>query len=150
MPASTRETMSNFRLVVEILAPPERVWAVLLDVERWPDWTPTVTSAKRLDDGPLAVGSQTKLVQPKLAPAIWRVTELDERKGLFVWATSRPGITVMGSHLIERSANGSRLTDELRYSGLLGPFMAMLLKKLNREYLAAEAQGLKRRCENAQ
>jgi uncharacterized membrane protein len=140
--------MSNFELVVEILAPPERVWVVLLDVERWPEWTPTVTSAKVIDAGPMTVGSRAKLVQPKLAPAVWRVTELDERRGLFVWATSRPGITVTASHLLERSPNGSKVTHELRYSGLLGPPMALLLTKLSREYLAAEAQGLKRRCES--
>ena len=140
--------MSNFQLVVEILAPPERVWAVLLDVERWPEWTATVTSAKLLDESPMAVGSRAKLVQPKLAPAVWRVTELDEKKGLFVWATSWPGITVTASHVLERFPNGSKMTHELRYSGLLGPPMALLLKKLNREYLATEAQGLKRRCES--
>ena len=140
--------MSNFRQVVAILAPPERVWAVLLDVERWPKWTPTVTSAKLLDAGPMTVGSRAKLVQPKLAPAVWRVTELDERKGLFVWVTSRPGIAVTASHLLERTPKGTKVTDALRYSGLLGPLMALLLKKLNREYLAAEVQGLKQRCES--
>ena len=140
--------MSNFQVVVEILTPPERVWAALLDVERWPEWTPTVTSAKRLDDGPLAVGSRTKLVQPTLAAAVWYVTELDQTKGLFVWATSQPGVTVTGRHGLERSPNGSKVTHELRYSGLLGPLMALLVKKLSREYLAAEAQGLKERCES--
>jgi hypothetical protein len=141
--------MSNFRHVVEILVPPERVWAVLLDVAHWPEWTPTVTSANRLDDGLMAVGSRTKLVQPKLAPAVWRVTDLDEKKGLFVWATSRPGITVTASHLLERIPAGTRMTNELRYLGLLGPLMALILKKLSEEYLATEAQGLKRRCESS-
>jgi uncharacterized membrane protein len=148
MPAPIREAMSNFRLVVEIFAPPERVWAVMLDVERWPEWTPTVTSAKRLEDGPLALGGRTKLVQPKLLPAVWRVTELDPRTGLFTWVTGRPGIKVTASHMVERTLDGSRVTNVLLYSGLLGALMARQLKQLNWDYLTAEAQGLKQRCES--
>src|ERR1700749_1099549 len=140
--------MSNFRHVVEILVPPERVWAVLLDVAHWPEWTPTVKRSNLMDDGLRAAGSRPKLVQPKLAPAVWRVTDLDEKKGLFVWATSRPGITVTASHLLEPIPAGTRMTNELRYLGLLGPLMALILKKLSADYLATEALGLRRRCES--
>ncbi|HEY1577508.1 MAG TPA: hypothetical protein VGF82_10610 [Terracidiphilus sp.] len=33
--------MTDFRYVVEIQVSPARVWSTLLDIERWPDWTPT-------------------------------------------------------------------------------------------------------------
>jgi len=36
---------------VDIAAPPGGVWAVIADVERWPEWTPTVTRLQRLDRG---------------------------------------------------------------------------------------------------
>ena len=39
---------------------------MLSDVERWSEWTSTVTPAKRLDDGPLGVGSQARIEQPKI------------------------------------------------------------------------------------
>jgi carbon monoxide dehydrogenase subunit G len=48
------EAASVFSVTVEIPAPPDRVWAVLADIERWPEWTPTVTRIQRLDRGPLA------------------------------------------------------------------------------------------------
>ena len=70
--------MSDFRYEVDIQAPPARVWSVLLDVERWPEWTTSVTSIKRLDFGPLTLGSRTSIVQPRLSKRVWRVSSLDE------------------------------------------------------------------------
>ena len=43
--------MRTFKMVEEILAAPDIVFAVLCDVERWPNWTPTMTRVKRLEGG---------------------------------------------------------------------------------------------------
>lgn len=139
--------MANFEYQVEILAPPDRIWATWMDVERWPDWTPTVNTAKRLDPGPLALGSRTRVVQPRLMPAVWRVTQLDESGGCFTWAAGRPGIKVTATHRVEPTPDGCRVTLSLTYSGLLGPLMARQLKQLNWDYLTREANGLKSHCE---
>lgn len=139
--------MAVFRFTVEIIAPQERVWTVWMDIDQWPAWNPVVNRVTRLDPGPLTVGSRTKILQPKLMPAVWRVTELDEATGVFIWTTSRPGVTVTGTHLVDNIGYGCRVTLILTYSGLLGPFIALSLKQLNWEYLTKEATGLRQRCE---
>ena len=141
--------MGIFRYTAEVFALPERVWAALVDVERWPEWTPTVTRVQRMEDGPLAIGSRTKIWQPKLTAAIWRVIALDEIAGVFTWVTARPGIEVTATHRIGPSPTreGTQVTLVLDYAGLLGPLMAWRLKNLNWDYLTKEAAGLKQLCE---
>jgi hypothetical protein len=139
--------MEDFRYVVEVQATPERIWSALLDVERWPAWTSSVTKVKRLDLGPLTLGSRTQIHQPKLRPAVWRITSLDVQLRSFTWATNSLGVKVVAYHQVEKSDSGSRVTLALSYSGLLGPIMARMLRKLNWDYLEREGNGLKRLCE---
>ena len=136
--------MTQFSVTVDIPAPPDRVWAVIADVERWPEWTPTVSRIQRRDPGPLAVGSRALIRQPKLPPAMWRVSELHEGQG-FTWATRSPGVCVEAEHRVDPTANGSRATLSVRFTGWLGPLVARLTRNLNQRYLALEAQGLSQR-----
>jgi uncharacterized protein YndB with AHSA1/START domain len=136
--------MTDFAITIDIAAPPERVWAVMADVERWPEWTPSVTRIQRLDPGPLAVGSRARIRQPGLPPAIWHVSELVEGRS-FTWVTRSPGVRVMARHGVEPIAGGTRATLSLRFSGLLGAVVARMTRRLNERYLALEAQGLSER-----
>jgi Polyketide cyclase / dehydrase and lipid transport len=139
--------MEKFRYSVDIFAPPELAWSILMDVERWPEWTRSTTRVQRQEAGPLAVGSSAKIWQPQLMPAVWRVTELDAARGMFAWVAGMPGMTVTAKHIVGRLDLNSRVTLILDYRGLLGPLMAWQLKNLNWSYLTMEAKGLKQRCE---
>jgi uncharacterized membrane protein len=141
--------MTDFHIDVEIEAPPERVWAVMRDVERWPEWTPTVTSVRLLDRGPFAVGSRAIIRQPKLPPARWRVTELDEPGRSFIWVSSGLGLRVIARHSVEACGAGSRAALSLRFSGILAGLFGRLMRGLNDRYLALEAKGLKQRSEGS-
>jgi uncharacterized membrane protein len=138
----------RFMESVEIVAEPERIWAVLLDVEHWPEWTESVRTVERLDQGPLEVGSLTRLVQPRLRPSTWRVTELVAPQS-FTWVSSGGGVTTVGGHRLTPLAAG-RVGVELSIdqSGPLAPLVGLVGAALIRRYLRFEADGLKRRCES--
>jgi uncharacterized membrane protein len=139
--------MRDFAVTVDIQAPADRVAGVTLDVEHWPDWTSTVISVRRLENGPFAGGSCARVRQPKLMPAVWRVTELDDRRG-FTWVTNSPGLQITAGHYLEAQGSPAcRVTLSLRFDGLLGFLAGCLYGKLTEQYLATEARGLKACCE---
>ena len=63
---------------IDIDASAPLVWDVFSDVERWPDWTASVTSLKALDGPGLAIGKRFEIKQPRLPKLVWEVTALDE------------------------------------------------------------------------
>jgi hypothetical protein len=138
---------NDFRIAVQIDAPPDRVWAIMRDVECWHEWTPSVTGIRLLDGGPLRIGSRLLVRQPKLPPAMWRVTELDDAGRGFISITRSPGVSVTAHHWVEPSDGGSRVTLSIQFTGLLASLVARLTRDLNNRYLALEADGLKRRSE---
>ena len=138
--------MRNFNIAADIDAPPSRVWDVMVDVERWHEWTQSITSIKRKDSGPFSIGSSARVVQPKLLPAIWTVTLLEPGRS-FTWESAGPGMRVIGTHTVEPTARGSRVTLSVRFDGVFGGLLGTLLHNLNEQYLSFEAAGLKRRSE---
>ena len=136
----------DFSVSVQIGATPERVWAVMRDVERWHEWTPTITSVQWLNGGPLRVGARAKVQQPRLPPAEWQVTTLDEGRG-FDWESRAPGLKVLARHTITPGVAVTRVTLSIQYGGLLGGLVGRLTASINKRYIALEADGLKRRAE---
>ena len=66
-----------FESSVWVDRPSDEVFAVYADVERWPEWTASMTSVERLEPGPLQVGSRARIRQPRLPTAIWTVIVLE-------------------------------------------------------------------------
>jgi uncharacterized membrane protein len=138
--------MRTFEITIEIAAPPSRVWAVMSDLERWHEWTPSITSVQRLDDGPIRTGSRARVKQPKLAGSVFEVTTWNPDRG-FDWVTKSPGIQGLGRHRIEPSPRGARVTLSVTFSGLLSGLVAMVFGGSTARYITMEAEGLKRRVE---
>ena len=134
--------MAGLQHSVTIAAPPERVWGVVFDVEQWPERIPTVDAVDRLEAGPLAVGSRTRLQQPRLPTAVWTVTELADGSS-YTWRSESPGVSVTASHLVEPDPAGSRLTLAVTVAGPLSGLGWLLTRSLTKRYLETEAASVK-------
>jgi uncharacterized membrane protein len=130
---------------VDIAAPPALVYAVMADVERWPEWTASISRVVPLTPGALGVGSRFCIHQPKLPPARWQVIDMRPGEG-FAWVSVAPGVRVTATHEVVANPTGSRVTLSIRYEGLFGSWLARWTHNLNERYLAMEAEGLKARC----
>jgi uncharacterized membrane protein len=132
---------------VTIDATADEVWTVMRDVERWPDWTPTVTNA-RTDGGELREGSIVRIQQPRLPVATWTVNDLKPGQG-FSWISKATGMTTLTEHRIAPAAagDGVTVTLSLRQSGPLAPIVGLFMARLVRRYVDTEAQSLRGRCE---
>jgi uncharacterized membrane protein len=138
----------TLNVVIDIDAPPQQVFAVLCDVERWPQWTPTMSSVQRLDQGAFAVGSSVRVHQPKLRATVWKVTEIQPQRN-FTWVTRSPGLRMQAGHLVEPSGSGSgsRVSLTFEISGILAGLVARMYGALIEEYVRTESQKLKQHCE---
>lgn len=118
----------------------------MYDVERWPEWTASVTSVRRLDEGPLRVGSRVRIRQPRLPTTTWTVTEVVAGES-FTWVAAGPGFTTTASHRVRPDASGSVATLALNQAGAVGALVGGLTARLTHRYLDLEAAGLRGRAE---
>jgi uncharacterized protein YndB with AHSA1/START domain len=123
-------------------ASPEAVWALLVDVERWPTWTRSMQRVELVTEGPLALGSRVKVKQPRLAPATFVVTELDPGRS-FSWRATSPGVVSRASHEVTAAPAGtSTIRLCLDLEGLMAGPIRLALGGLVRRYVQMEADGL--------
>lgn len=132
---------------VIVKASPAAIWQVLADVERWPTWTPTTLHVEPLTPGDLRVGARYRVVQPKLRPGIYEVTECTPHKA-FTWIQKAPGATLVADHrLTAADHTGTEVELSFATEGLLGSVIGRLYGKLIADYVATEARSLKAHCE---
>ena len=138
--------MPTYEASTSITANAEVVWRVLSEVSRWPEWLPTVSTVEPLDGKVLSIGSRFVVYQPKLRPATWVVTELAERR--FVWVARSPGLVMVAAHTVtQRSSATSEVILRFSFNGLLGGIIGRVFRSVTQNYLAQEASALKQRVE---
>ena len=140
--------MPRWERTIEINAAPEKVWSVLSDIERWPEWTPSMLSVKLVEDGPLAPGTQA-IVHPKgTVESTWTVSEVTPNRS-FTWDTKVRGARTVGGHEISPTAGGSRVTLSIVVDGFAAKLLKPIIGRTITTNMDQEAEGLKRVSEAA-
>jgi hypothetical protein len=115
--------MKTMSAAIQIDAPPMTVWAILTDLNSYPDWNPLFREAS----GQIAVGNRITLrtvhpangrpmtVKPKITVA--------NPGAELRWTSSLPGI-ISGEHsfTLTQADGGTRLVQAETFRGLLVPF----------------------------
>lgn len=122
------------------------VWAVLIDIESWPDWTASMREITRLDDGPLRVGSTARVRQPTGKPMVWTITELAPERS-FTWTASTPGVRFAGYHELTPNGHGVQAALTFELTGPMAWLGRLLAGRRMRGDVDREADGLKRQAE---
>jgi len=141
--------MARAEHTITIDAPPQTVWAVFVDVERWHEWNGSIRRIERRDTGDLAVGSRARIaLRRPPASSIWEVTELTPRVS-FTWESRvLPGATLVAGHTIAPEGAGARATISIEMRGPLSAVVGPLFVRASRSSLKMEAEGLKRASES--
>jgi len=123
-------------------AEPDRLWAALSDVEKWPEWIEVYKEVRLAEGSPLALGARAHVKQRGLAAGDWTVTELDEGR-VFAWESRKPGVRLVGRHTVSREpGGGSRLVLGFEMTGALSGVMGALLARKVRRYVDLECARL--------
>jgi hypothetical protein len=140
----------ELRTDIEIDAPPERVWAILMDFDAYPDWNPFIRGiegdARR--DGKLKVR-----IQPSGGRAMtFNPTVLAAEPSKELRWLGHLGISGLfdGEHRLALEAlpdGRTRFRQEERFTGLLVPLFRKNLDKDTRRGFAEMNQALKARAE---
>jgi uncharacterized membrane protein len=139
----------QFETKVEVDAPAAAVWAALVDIRDWPEWTKSMQDVRWLDDDGMRVGARARIKQPGTPALTWTVTELDTGRG-FTWQASSPGVKTIGTHAVSAAGEDrTTLTLGLRQTGALAGLVGALTGARTRKFVQMEADGLKRAAESA-
>lgn len=103
--------MPKAETTIQTDAPPERVWALLMDPERLGDWVTAHCDVSDVPEGGLTEGSsfrQTLKIAGSKFGVRWTINELEEPR-LAVWSGAGPkGSTAKVRYELEPSQGGTR------------------------------------------
>jgi uncharacterized membrane protein len=132
---------------VSIDAPASVVWDVFSDVERWPEWTASVTRLVALDGPGIAVDKRFEIKQPRMPKLIWEVTEVTAGTS-WTWVQRSPGGLTLARHEVVAEPDDRTLVRQrIDQRGPVGTLVGLLMRRMTKRYLEIEAAGLKARSE---
>ena len=132
-------------------APPERVFELLAQPERTPEWSPNVVAIRRVGDGPIGVGSTTRALIKALGTqqrAIGRCTVFDPPRRIVIESRTDLGARSRSDSQLVPEGSGTRLRATLEYvvpgGGLGQLFDKLVAERQTREDFEQALLRLKR------
>jgi hypothetical protein len=121
--------MKTFAAAVTINATPERIWSILTDAARYPEWNPTVTKV----DGQIAPGGRISLhvtINPGRAFPVKVVTFEPPRR--MVWRGGMPLGLFVGERVfvLTPARDGVEFTMQETFTGPLAPLIGRTIPDL--------------------
>lgn len=125
--------MQEIRTEIEIAAPPEKVWEILMDFDKWQEWSPIIKQSS----GSAAIGSKLQMTMmgkeegkngPSYSP---KIEEMNKPK-LFRWrAHMMAGFIMTNDKVFELQATptGTKLIHKELFKGLLAPIFCGQMEK---------------------
>ena len=148
--------MTRLHERIETSLPIEAAFDYVADFANAQEWDPGVASARRVDDGPVAVGARYDLgvrMGGRVAPMEYRVTELD-RPWRVVLVGAGSNVDAVDDIRFERSGDGTGIdyTADIRLGGLLRfaqPFLGGSFAKIARDAASGMERTLAARAADA-
>ena len=145
------KALHEIRTEIDIAAPPEKVWALLTDIDAWRQWSPIINAST----GVAAEGYTLSITMvgkdgadgPKYYPTI---THYEEPK-YFQWQAVMIDGAIMTNDKIfelEETANGTRLIHKELFTGMMVPIFCNKFDENVPPMLNSMNQALKELAEN--
>lgn len=115
--------MARYKATLDTTHPPEEVFDYLSDFSTTAEWDPGVLQAERVGDGPIAEGSQFRLVAEFLhrkTTLTYRIVEYD-RPNAVTFRGENSSVISLDRITLQRSDGGTRITYDADLV-LKGPF----------------------------
>jgi hypothetical protein len=135
-----------------VLAAPDEVFAFLADLANWPRWQSDMKSTTLVDGVPGQQGAVYRYVSKAMGQTFdstVRLTRVDAPREVAFDGEWTGMIRPSGRYLVEAAQGGSVVTlnphPETKGPGtLLAPLMTLMIRRLNRQHLAALRDALER------
>lgn len=132
---------------IDIDAPTETVWRILVDVEQWPEWTRSAKRIVREEQGAFGMGSRAKLwLRGAPAATVWTVTSCEDGRS-FTWESRVAGAHSIAWHAVEPRNGAPWLSLRFEMRGAVAAVLSPVFAAVGRRNLGWESEGLKRRAE---
>ena len=125
--------MQTVKTEIEIYAPPEKVWGIITDIDKWHEWSPTINNSA----GEAVVGSTVTITMmskeegkdgPKYSP---KIIQMDEPMYFHWRANMMAGFIFTNDKIIEleKTDAGTKLTHTETFKGLMAVLMKGQMEK---------------------